>query len=313
MEAKYSKEQITAYFERISLPAKLWTYDVSGLDAKASLEIVKSLIKHHLTSVPFENLALHYSPHRTVVLHPEEVYRKIVTNRRGGYCMELNATFGCLLRSLGYTLYHVGARVNSSPTAQSFGPFNHMLNIVTIGSDRYLVDVGFGSNYVPTVPVRLINDATGFSNVPPASARLVFKAIEGAANPYAKLWVYQHRTGPDVNDGGWKDMYCFNADLEFRHDDFEMMNYWTSTSKKSIFTHKVICNKMIFGEGDQREDIVGTIGLMRELKRRVGKESTILNDFDEEKDRVDALKQHFGISLSEVEREAIRGTVDEIK
>ena len=178
--------------------------------------------------------------------------------------MELNATFGTLLRSIGYTLYHAGARVNASQDGQAFGPFDHMLNILTIGSDRYLVDVGFGSNYVPIVPVRLINDTSGFTNVAPASARLVFKAIEGAANPYHKLWVYQHRVNPDR---GWKDMYCFHAELEFRKEDFEMMNHWTSTSPRTIFTQKVICNKMIAEDGE----IVGTLGLMRELKRRVGR------------------------------------------
>jgi len=220
--------------------------------------------------------------------------------------MELNATFGTLLRSIGYSLYNAGARVNGSQDGQAFGGFDHMLNIVTIGQDRYLVDVGFGSNYVPTVPVRLINDTNGFTNVAPASARLVFKAIEGAANPYHKLWVYQHRIGPDAT---WKDMYCFHADLEFRAPDFEMMNYWTSTSKKTIFTQRVICNKMIAGEDGE---IAGTLGLMREVKRRVGKDTTVLAEFESEEERVKALEEHFEIVLSAVERAAITKTGDEI-
>jgi arylamine N-acetyltransferase len=220
--------------------------------------------------------------------------------------MELNATFATLLRSIGYTLYHVGARVNTSQTTQSFGPFDHMLNILTLGTDRYLIDVGFGSNYVPTVPIRLINDPAGFTNVKPASARLVFKAIEGAANPLSKLWVYQHRVGEGE---AWRDLYCFAAEVEFRRPDFEMMNYWTSTSRKTIFTQKVICNKLIAGaEGE----IVGTLGLMREVKKRVGAETEVLKEFESEEERVRALEEHFGIVLSEVEREAIAKTGDEI-
>lgn len=222
--------------------------------------------------------------------------------------MELNATFSTLLRSIGYTLYHIGARVNQSNTSQSFGPFDHMLTILILGSDRYLVDVGFGSNYVPIVPVRLINDPTGFTNVPPASARLVFKAIEGNVNKNAKLWVYQHRVSAE-RENAWKDMYCFNAELEFRAADFEMMNFWTSTSKKTIFTQKVICNKMVTdGDGE----IVGTLGLMREVKKRTGAQTEVLKEFESEDDRVGALKEHFGIVLSEVEKEAIRRTGDEI-
>ena len=221
--------------------------------------------------------------------------------------MELNFTFGTLLRSIGYVLHATGARVNTSSTTQAFGPFDHMLNILTLGSDRYLIDVGFGSNYVPTTPIRLINDTTGFSNVSPASARLVFKAIEGASSPRSKVWVYQHRIS---NDDPWRDMYCFNPDMEFFERDFEMMNYWTSTSKKTIFTQRVICNRMV--EGKDGGGIVGTLMLGREMKRRVGRESEVLKEFESEDDRVSALVEHFGIVLNEVEREGIRRTGDEI-
>jgi arylamine N-acetyltransferase len=325
MAGKYTKEQLEAYFDRIGIPKNDQKIDITDLDAKASLEYLKKLIKAHLTSVPFENLvstspqpaqitdlnltppeALHYSPHRTISLHPEELYQKIVVRKRGGYCMELNTTFSTLLRSIGYVLYHAGARVNASNTTQAFGPFDHMLNILTIGQDRYLIDVGFGSNYVPTVPVRLINDNTGFTNVAPASARLVFKAIEGNMNKNSKLWIYQHRIN---SEAGWKDLYCFNAELEFRGADFEMMNYWTSTSPKTIFTQKVICNKMVLGEDGE---IVGTLGLMREVKNRVGAKSEVLKEFESEEERVEALKEYFEIVLSAVEKEAIRKTGDEI-
>jgi arylamine N-acetyltransferase len=321
MAGKYAKEQIAVYYDRISLPEKLRKYDVKELSPKDALEYLKQLQKHHLISVPFENLVryqihsnhtastkhsqnLHYYPHRSIVIHADELYQKIVVNKRGGYCMELNATFSSLLKSIGFTLYAAGARVNEG---YGFGPFSHMANIVTIGSDRYLVDVGFGSNYVPIVPIRLINDTAGFTNIAPASARLVFKAIEGATNPYHKLWVYQHRTSEGEE---WRDMYCFAAEIEFRQEDFEMMNWWTSTSRKTIFTQKVICNKMIIGDDGE---IAGTIGLMRELKRRKGKESEVLKEFESEEQRVKALEKEFEIVLSEVEREAIRGTVDEIK
>ena len=64
----------------------------------------------------------------------------------------------------------------------------------------------------------------------------------------------------------WRDMYAFAADLEFRAPDFEMMNHWTSTSRKTIFTQRVICNKMV---ANDEGEIVGTLGLMRELKRSV--------------------------------------------
>jgi arylamine N-acetyltransferase len=184
-----------------------------------------------------------------------------------------------------------------------------MLNLVTIGESRYVVDVGFGSNYVPTQPIRLIHDAAGVPNVAPASVRLVWKSIEGSLNSYQKLWVYQHRIGENSD---FKDMYCF-TDTEFRPRDFEIMNFWTSTSPKVIFTQKLICNKLILGEGDKEKEIVGTLTLMSDLKKRVGAKSEVLKDFTSEEQRTNALEENFSITLSEIEKDAIKGTANEIR
>lgn len=221
--------------------------------------------------------------------------------------MELNAAFGALLRSLKYIVYSTGARVHDG---REFGGWDHMLNIVSIGDSRYVVDVGFGSNYVPTQPLRLIQDKSGVQNVAPASVRLIWKDIEGSLNLYQKLWVYQHRIS---DDSDFKDMYCF-TDTEFRPRDFEVMNFWTSTSPQVIFTQKLICNKMILGdEVGKEKEIVGTMTLMSDLKRRVGAKSEHLQEFTSEEQRLKALEEHFNITLSPVEKDAIRGTAAEIR
>lgn len=72
---------------------------------------LQRLIAHHCTHVPFENTSLHYSSTRTLPLSIDHLFTKIVTNRRGGYCLELNTFFAVLLRTLGFELYTVGARV----------------------------------------------------------------------------------------------------------------------------------------------------------------------------------------------------------
>jgi arylamine N-acetyltransferase len=61
--------------------------------------------------VPFENLSLHYSQTHLLSLDPEDLFVKIVDRKRGGYCMENNAFFGAVLRSLGYDLINAGARI----------------------------------------------------------------------------------------------------------------------------------------------------------------------------------------------------------
>jgi arylamine N-acetyltransferase len=181
-----------------------------------------------------------------------------------------------------------------------------MINIVTIGDSRYLVDVGFGANFCPIQPVKLIHDTAGFENVEPASARLLWKSISSSENQFQKLWVYQHRIGSDKE---FEDQYCF-TDTEFRPNDFQVMNWYTSTHPKAFFTQRIICNKMIT-EGDN-DKIVGALLLQTALKRRVGKESEQILEFKTEEDRVKALKEHFDIDLSVVEQDAIKGTFTQI-
>lgn len=56
MATEYSKEEVTQYYDRISIPEALRIYDVSELSPKAALSYLKKLQKHHLVSVPFENI-----------------------------------------------------------------------------------------------------------------------------------------------------------------------------------------------------------------------------------------------------------------
>ena len=108
----FPKERVDKYFDRLGITGDR-IYSVKDLSPEKALEYLAFLQKHHLVAVPFENLTLHYSPHRQISLHPDAVYQKIVgdNNGRGGYCMENNLLFGILLHSLGFNLYPAGARV----------------------------------------------------------------------------------------------------------------------------------------------------------------------------------------------------------
>jgi len=81
------------------------------------LKFLTQLQQHQLCTVPFENLSLHYSSHHTISIDAEYLYSKIVGNGRGGYCMENNCFFGTVLRTLGFTVYSAGARVNEAGAA----------------------------------------------------------------------------------------------------------------------------------------------------------------------------------------------------
>lgn len=116
----YSQEQINQYFDRINLPQhhreSLVIKEGPDIDHDTARVFLGVLQLHHLTAVPFENLSLHYSAHRSISIDSQEVFDKIVhpNTGRGGYCMENNTLFGAVLRSLGYSVTSVGGRVNEA-------------------------------------------------------------------------------------------------------------------------------------------------------------------------------------------------------
>jgi arylamine N-acetyltransferase len=125
--ATYSPSQIQQFFDRISFPSHYRNHDIlkdpSVARTSSGLEFLRILHKYTLAALPFESLALHYSPHHIVSIDPNALFRKIVSDGRGrgGYCMENNCLFGTVLRTLGYDVYPTGARVNEAvePNAAS--------------------------------------------------------------------------------------------------------------------------------------------------------------------------------------------------
>lgn len=115
-----------------------------------SLEFLAELQLAHLYSIPFEDLDI---PDRArIILDIERLYNKIILNRRGGYCYELNGLFHWLLTNLGFKVDMLSARVYNHQK-QELGPeFDHMTLLVHLDKD-YLVDVGFGDSF--RIPIEM--------------------------------------------------------------------------------------------------------------------------------------------------------------
>jgi arylamine N-acetyltransferase len=122
----YTPSQIQQYYERVQLPKSYRDTPVSTIaNTREGLVFLTLLQKHQLAFVPFENLELHYSSHHTITLDPQHLFHKIVERNagRGGYCMENNALFGTVLRSVGFDIVSIGAKVNEAvqPVAAAKG------------------------------------------------------------------------------------------------------------------------------------------------------------------------------------------------
>jgi arylamine N-acetyltransferase len=102
----YTAGQVDRYLEHINLPKDSHPQD--------RLELLTALQRHQLARVPFESLSLHYSETRLLSLDLDDLFEKIVAEGRGGYCMELNAFFGTILRSLHFELYNAAGRVSNA-------------------------------------------------------------------------------------------------------------------------------------------------------------------------------------------------------
>src|SRR5437588_4614206 len=99
---------------------------------------LRELHKAHLLSIPFENLDNHLG--RKIVLDEERVVHKIVNERRGGICYELNGAFCALLRAMGFDVSMLSAEV--ARDEGGFDPrFDHIALMVQL-EYRWLADAG---------------------------------------------------------------------------------------------------------------------------------------------------------------------------
>src|SRR4029077_20268802 len=116
---------------------------------RPSVDLLRSLHRAHLFTVPFENLDIYLG--RQIVCDESRILHKIVNEKRGGFCYELNGAFAALLRALGFRVTLLSCRVAREDG--SYGPeFDHLTLRVDL-EEPWLADVGFGECFLE--PLRL--------------------------------------------------------------------------------------------------------------------------------------------------------------
>ena len=108
--------------EAVSTGAYLARIGYEG-STEPTLETLAGIVLAHLRAVPFENLDI-VPLARPLRLDPEGLFAKIVGERRGGYCFELNGTLALLLEDLGLTVVRVACQFTEE-TGYS-DPFDHL-------------------------------------------------------------------------------------------------------------------------------------------------------------------------------------------
>jgi len=106
-----------------------------------SARTLAALQRAHLRAVPFEALDCHLG--NPVTVEPADAYRKVVGDRRGGFCFELNGLFAWLLGELGFAVTLLAGRPVIGADGRLAEPMAHLALLVDCEA-RWLTDVGFG-------------------------------------------------------------------------------------------------------------------------------------------------------------------------
>ncbi|MGH3359646.1 MAG: arylamine N-acetyltransferase family protein [Nocardioidaceae bacterium] len=259
MDDRQTDERVRGYLDRI------------GIDGvpEPDGESLARLHEAHLRAVPFENLSIHLD--EPIVLDEDDLVRKVVGRRRGGYCYELNGAFGWLLEVLGFDVARVAARVWAGEHLTP--PFEHMALVVHCGT-RWLADVGFGAHSLH--PLRLDDRA---DQIDPLAVFRIVDVPDGDV---------------DVLQSG-RPVYRVEARTRSL-SDFSIANWYQQTSPEAHFTRSLTCSRVL---DDGRVTISGNT-LIRSGPS--GRTETELSDDA----ALAAYRDYFGIALTQLPK--VRGT-----
>lgn len=191
----------------------------------------------------------------------------------------------------------------------------HIVNIVTLSDrTRWMVDVGFGGDGA-TKPIPLL-DRIITRNIGTQDIRLTRDFIPGQIErtPDRKLWIYQYRNSPDKP---WNSFYAFSDLVEFLLPDFNIMNWYTGSCPESFQTFTVLVVKFLRRLNVERpsdDEIFGKRMLVDgTVKENLNGKTHVVQECKTEEERIEALREWFGIELTQEERESIRGFGTELK
>lgn len=199
------KVNLKAYFDRIGFAGSI-------APTQATLDQLHAL---HPAAIPFENLnPLMGEPVR---LDQASLEKKLLAEKRGGYCFEQNLMFMRVLEDLEYAVRPLLARVVWTNPDGAAQPPSHLLLLVEINGQTHIADVGFGGLSL-TAPLRLRAD------VEQSTPHETFRLTGGEPD-----WTLEVQIGDE-----WRAVYVFTLD-PVGEDDIPPINHRIATDPASPF------------------------------------------------------------------------------
>jgi N-hydroxyarylamine O-acetyltransferase len=241
-----------------------------------TLETLNRLIFAHSHAIAYESLDIMLG--RPPRLDLSTLQRKMIANRRGGYCFEQNMLFRAGLRSIGFEVTSLQGRVVRGLAIDAPRPAIHMLLQVTLPEGSYLADVGFG-NLAPTSALSLV------PQVEQETPHEVMRFIEvgGELTLQARL------------KDGWHHIYrvipCPRYDAEY-----DITNWYTATHPETPYQGNIIVAKP--GPNRSRITMYNARVAVRDADGHAEKRW-----LTSEREFKDVLRGEFGLNMSDREIE----------
>lgn len=238
---------LDAYFARISYTGP----------RTVSLATLDGIHRRHAETIPFENLDIQLG--RRIAVDLPSVERKLVRDRRGGYCFEQNTLLAAALRVLGFEVTVMLGRVRWMVPDDVPTPLVHaFLRVETPDAGPHLADVGFGSMTLYR-PMRWETDTPQPCGLEPR--RLARRG---------DLLVHQALIGEK-----WGDVYSFSPSAALGID-LEVSNWFTCAHPDSAFLKNLRASRTL---ADRRFTLVNSEFKIRHADGRV--ESRAIASADE--------------------------------
>jgi len=238
--------------------------DAVGLERRPpGLAFLSQLISRHLAAFSFSRVGPMLG--NDLPLDVEALYRRIVVNRRGGYCFEQNGLMQAVLAELGFTVTLCLARVIF---AQDNHPgLTHRITLVEIEGRQYVADVGFGSTG-PRFPVAMTGEES-------RESFRVFRIAEGLPGEF-------HMQA--LKDGEFRSLYRFELH-RYGQSDCELGHFYSHKFPGANFVNNLVVSRiladeirslrnrefwLITADGEERHTIADSTQLRRELHCRFG-------------------------------------------
>ena len=256
--------EITNYLSRIKLA-----------DCKPNLEDLTELQEHHLEHIPFENLDIVVG--RTIALDYPHLFDKIVLQKRGGYCFELNTLYAQLLKALRFSIKPVLGRVWLSNPNQ-LPPRNHLAYLVELEGKTYITDVGF-AGLTSSIPLDInvsshVNDKDGLMRVT--------KIADD------QFMIQRH------NEKEWTNLYSFE-NVEISEEDIVISNYYMSTHPNSHLIHHKCVGR------NTKEGRIGLFNNKMAIRKGIKAAGKKRIEFGE--NWIETIKNEFALNLDFTEKE----------